>query len=101
MLRAPTPAELVVDAEGRPYFLWDVAMTLDAWLDKVASDDPDEAAYWLARALRDAKPDDVLEWTDWPTIAKLWPRASRFVGRRRSFWQWWLRQRGYDVDGAE
>jgi hypothetical protein len=26
---APTPRERLVDAHGRPYFLWDVDMTLD------------------------------------------------------------------------
>lgn len=100
VLRAPTPPEVLLDAEGRPYFLWDVQMSLEAYLEKLRSADEDEAAYWLARALRDAKPDDVLEWVDWPTIARLWPRAARFVGRRRPFWTWWLDRLGYEVTDA-
>ncbi len=76
-------------------------MTLDAWQKKVSSNDPEEAAYWLARALRDAKPDDVLEWVDWATIFRLWPHAARYVGRRRPFWIWWLHRMGYDVEATE
>jgi hypothetical protein len=98
MLRAVTPPERFVDARGRPYFLWDVELTLADYRAKLASENPDEASYWLARALRDAKPDDVLELVDWPRIAELWPRAARFVGRRREFWIWWLRRVGHEVD---
>lgn len=98
MLRAPTPPERLVDARGRPYFLWDVDLTLEAFRAKLDDEDDDEAAYWLARALRDAKPDDVLEWVDWARIAELWPRAARHVGRQRPFWVWWLERKGYAVD---
>lgn len=101
VLRAPTPPDVLVDERGRPYFLWDVSMTLEEFLDKIRSGDPEESAYWLARALRDAKPDDVLEWVDWETLARAWPLACRYVGRRRAFWLWWLRKRGYPVDDAE
>ena len=98
MLRAPTPPDRLVDARGRPYFLWDVDLTLDEFRARLRHEDLDEAAYWLGRALRDAKPDDVLEWIDWAEIAALWPRAKRYVGRRRDFWVWWLGQMGHAVD---
>ena len=45
-----------------------------------------------------AKPDDVLELTDWGRIAELWPRAARHVGAKRDFWVWWLQRVGYEVD---
>lgn len=98
MIRAPTPRDRLVDADGRPYFVWDVDLTLEGWLQRIRSDDPDEAAYWLARALRDAKPDDVLEFVDWPDIARAWPRAARYVGEKRPFWRWWLKRMGHEVD---
>ena len=43
MLRAPTPPDQLVDKRGRPYFLWDVDMTLSDWLAKVNG--PDAGAY--------------------------------------------------------
>jgi hypothetical protein len=97
-MRSPTPADQLVDARGRPYFLWDVDLTLDAWLARVHGPDPDDAAYWLARALRDAKPDDVLEFVGWERIRRDWPRMAPFLGRRKPFWAWWLAQVGRAVD---
>lgn len=98
MLRAPTPRDALVDGRGRPYFLWDVDMTLEHWLALVHGPQPDDAAYWLARALRDAKPDDVLEFVDWARIARDWHRMAPFLGRRREFWAWWLAQVGHAID---
>lgn len=97
MLLAPTPPEHLTDARGRPYFLWDVELTLEDWQAKLRSEDADEAAYWLARALRDAKPDDAVVLAGWPTIARLWDRAAPHVGRRRDFWVWWLERVGHAV----
>lgn len=94
----PTPPELLVDANGRPYFLWDVAMTLDEYLTRCRSDDRDERAYWMARALRDAKPDDALTFFSVDKIADIWPDAARFVGRQRDFWRWYLGRMGHEVD---
>ncbi|MCA9551088.1 MAG: hypothetical protein KC933_13725 [Myxococcales bacterium] len=95
--RAPTPPELFVDGRGRPYFLWDVEMTLESYREHLRSDDPAERAYWLARALRDAKPDDVLELVSWEEIAAAWPTAAPYVGDKRPFWRWWLERMGYEV----
>jgi len=60
--------------------------------------DADDAAYWLARALRDAKPDDVLELVDWDRIQRDWPRMVRYLGQRKDFWAWWLEKVGRAVD---
>ena len=98
MLRAPTPPDQLVDKRGRPYLLWDVDMTLTEWLAKVNGPDVDDAAYWLARALRDAKPDDVLEFVDWARIERDWQRMSPHLGKQREFWAWWLTQVGRAVD---
>lgn len=98
MLRAPTSADQLVDARGRPYFLWDVDLTLEDWVAHVEGPNLDDAAYWLARALRDAKPDDVLEFVDWDRIQRDWSRMVPFLGRRRAFWAWWLGRVGREVD---
>ncbi len=97
MLRAPTPADRLTDARGRPYFLWDVDVTLADWLDRIHDPDRERADYWLARALRDAKPDDVLEWVTLPEIAARWSGLARYAGRRRAFWRWWLERTGHVV----
>ena len=31
----PTPPHLLLDREGRPYFLWDIDMTLDELKEKI------------------------------------------------------------------
>jgi len=45
---APTPPERLVDANGRPYFLWDEDLTLDAFRCRLADPDPEVRAYYLA-----------------------------------------------------
>jgi hypothetical protein len=56
----PTHPERLCDPDGRPYFLWDVEMTLADYLRRL--DDPDEVvrAYWIGVALRQAKPDNAI-----------------------------------------
>lgn len=97
MFRAPTPVERLTDARGRPYFLWDVDLTLEDWLRAIHDPDSERADYWLARALRDAKPDDVLEWVTLGEIARRWSGLAPFVGRQRAFWLWWLERTGHAV----
>jgi hypothetical protein len=56
---APTPPERMVDAKGRPYFLWDEDITLDVFRGRLADPDPEVRAYYLGKLMRQAKPDDV------------------------------------------
>ena len=44
-----TPAARLVDAKGRPYFLWDDDMTLEAFRDRLRSNDPAVRAYFLGK----------------------------------------------------
>ena len=62
----PTPPERLCDPQGRPYFLWDVDLTLDEFRARLR--DPAEHLYWLATLLRQAKPDDALTFVDLATI---------------------------------
>ena len=94
---APTPLERLCDANGRPYFLWDVDMSMDEWRALTESADPNERAYWMARALRDAKPDDALTFFALDDIVAIWPLAKRFIGRQRAFWVWYLGRMGHEV----
>jgi hypothetical protein len=87
----PTSPELLTDAAGRPYFLWDVAgMTLDELRRRLAEGPEGERAYWLAKVLRQAKPDDALQLVTPRQIAAAWPAIEHRLGQRRELWRWLL-----------
>lgn len=89
MLR-PTPPDRLVDAEGRPYFLWDCDVTLADFRRKLTEGDDEDRAYWLGKLMRQAKPDDVFTFARPEQIAALWPRLQRHLGRTLSMWRWLL-----------
>jgi hypothetical protein len=82
----PTPAERLVDSQGRPYFLWDCSLTLEAWRALTRDDDLSVRAYWIGVAMRQAKPDDVLTLLTWTEIEEAWPALR--LGREAAFWTW-------------
>ncbi len=84
----PTPAGRMLDAQGRPYFLWDVDMTLTTFTERLRDADPEIRAYFVGKLMRQAKPDDVFEFVSLGEIAGLWPRLTRYLGRSRPFWNW-------------
>ncbi len=86
----PTPEAQRIDAQGRPYFLWDVDMTLARFLTKLDHLDPDVRGYWAGKLLRQAKPDDALLYITPQEIADLWPHLERYLGLQRGFWTWLL-----------
>lgn len=87
----PTPADRLVDGAGRPYFLWDCAMSLPEFVGRLASEDVEDRAYWLGKLMRQAKPDDVFTFVRPERIAADWPHLQRYLGRTRPFWNWLLR----------
>ena len=87
---APTPPERMVDAKGRPYFLWDEDITLDTFCGRLADPDPEVRAYYLGKLMRQAKPDDVFTFATLGEIQKLFPHLVRYLGRTREFWIWAL-----------
>jgi len=89
---APTPFERIVDANGRPYFLWDEDITLDAFRGRLGSPDPEVRAYYLGKLMRQAKPDDVFTFVTLREIGELFPLLVRYLGRTREFWLWVLDQ---------
>jgi len=97
----PTPPERLCDAQGRPYFLWDSEMTLDAFRAVLADPDPDVRAAYVGKLMRQAKPDDVFQFVCLSEIVALWPRLERYLGRERPMWRFlldgWQEARRADV----
>jgi hypothetical protein len=85
-----TPPERMVDALGRPYFLWDVDMTLEVFLERLRDANPETRAHALGKLLRQAKPDDVFTFVTPAEIRESWPRVEPYLGRTREFWRWLL-----------
>ena len=89
-LLAPTPAERLVDSRGRPYFLWDDDMTVDAFRARVRDPDLEVRAYFVGKLMRQAKPDDVFTFVTLSEIQALFPHLERYLGNTREFWRWLL-----------
>ncbi len=87
---APTPPDRLVDRQGRPYFLWDVDMTIDQFRAELADPDRVVRAYMLGKLMRQAKPDDVFTFATLEQILDLWGDLERYLGKRRDFWKWLL-----------
>ncbi len=84
----PTTAEgLRVDARGRPYFLWDVDMTLDEFRARLEDPDPEVRAYLLGKLLRQARPEDVERFVSDDQIRAIWSSMERYLGRSREYWR--------------
>lgn len=86
----PTPSHLLVDAQNRPYFLWDCEIDLDRFRKLLVDKDPDVAAYFLGKLMRQAKPDDVFLFATVATVRESWPMLERYLGEKRDFWRWLL-----------
>ncbi|HEX7182377.1 MAG TPA: hypothetical protein VF756_11080 [Thermoanaerobaculia bacterium] len=84
----PTPAELMVDQQGRPYFLWDSDMTLEEFRRGLEDNEPEARAYLVGKLMRQAKPDDVFAFVSPREIRELWPLLERYLGKTREFWTW-------------
>lgn len=91
-----TPPAILTDAQGRPYFLWDCDLTLAEFEQRLRDPDLQVRAYFVAKLMRQAKPDDVFQFVAVDAIEDLWPRLRGFLGNSRAFWTWlldaWRRQ---------
>lgn len=85
-----TSPERMTDARRRPYFLWDMEMSLEEFRKALHHDDPDVRAYFLGKLMRQAKPDDVFVFVSVAEIRHLWPSVRRYLGRSAAFWSWLL-----------
>ena len=93
----PTPPHLLVDQQNRPYFLWDVDLTIDEFRDRLRSGTRAERGYWTGKLMRQAKPDDVFTFATLADIECLWPDLERHLGKSREFWTWILGMWGVRV----
>jgi len=97
----PTAPDRMVDAAGRPYFLWDVDMTPEWFRAGLRDPDLDVRAYLVGKLMRQAKPDDVFLFVRLKDIVELWPRLERFLGRSLPMWRWLLERWREEGDGRE
>jgi hypothetical protein len=86
----PTHPDLMCDAHGRPYFLWDVDLTLAAFRQLLADADGETQMYMIAKLMRQAKPDDVFTFVTLARVRQHWPAIAPQLGNKREFWQWIL-----------
>jgi hypothetical protein len=86
----PTPAHLLVDQQGRPYFLWDMDLTLAQFEAALRTTDRETKAWFVGKLMRQAKPDDVFTFVSEAEIRDLWTDVQPYLGRTRAFWLWLL-----------
>jgi len=89
---APTPPDKLVDQQGRPYFLWDVDMTLDEFRQAIQDRGSATRHYFVGKVMRQAKPDDALQFVSPQEMADEWSSIERYLGKTRPFWEWLLEQ---------
>jgi hypothetical protein len=85
-----TPPERLCDPQGRPYFLWDVDVTLEAFRTFLADANPAVRGYWLGKLMRQARPDDAFLFVTAEEMSRAWPDIERHLGQTREFWRWFL-----------
>jgi hypothetical protein len=85
-----TPADRLTDAAGRPYFLWDSEMTLDAFRAALDDEDPAVRAYYLGKLMRQARPDDVFQFVNLNRVRADWSMVSPYLGKSREMWSFLL-----------
>lgn len=65
----------MVDAKGRPYFLWDEDVTSMSFTAGSSIPDREVRAYYLGKLMRQAKPDDVFSFATLRDIRELFPSS--------------------------
>jgi hypothetical protein len=88
-----TPIERMLDEHRRPYFLWDVDMTLERFQEQLRGDER-VRRHLIAKLMRQAKPDDVFTFVRLDEISARWDSLEPRLVRMREPWAWWLRQWG-------
>lgn len=85
-----TPLDKLLDARGRPYFLWDCDVTLEQFRANLEHAERDVRGYWIAKMMRQARPDDVFQFVTRARIEEHWDVVERHLGSSRAFWTWLL-----------
>jgi hypothetical protein len=100
-MSSPDQNTVLVDARGRPYFLWDVDLNLEELEHRLSDPDPVVSGYFHAKLMREAKPEDVFKLTTRARIEALWPYLDKHLGRKREQWRWLFEQWEKSDDGRE
>jgi hypothetical protein len=87
---APTDPDRLVDAQGRPYFLWHEDVPLDELRARLRDPDPDVRACSLGELMRQVMPDDVFQFVTLDEVHEAFPAVERYLGPTRPFWRWLL-----------
>ncbi|MBI5851993.1 MAG: hypothetical protein HZB39_13350 [Planctomycetes bacterium] len=97
----PTPASRLTDAKGRPYFLWDMELTLDEFRALLRDGDDTTKAWLIGKLMRQAKPDDVFEFVTLDEIRTRFAAIERHLGRSGPMWKWLLTDWAVDTHHSE
>lgn len=84
----PTPISQRLDAQGRPYFLWDLDWTDERFRQELRAADDATRVELIAKLMRQAKPDDVFEYVSAAEVLRLWDAIVPRLGKQRDFWVW-------------
>jgi len=88
--RLPPTSASLLDGEKRPYFLWWTDVTVGQLKVRLASEDPEEKAYWMGALLREANTRDVWLFVTVDDIREHWSHLIPYLGRAREMWSWLL-----------
>jgi hypothetical protein len=80
------------DPAAVPYFLWDEPITLAVLRARLRTASRPERIRLLGRILREARDPDVWRFTTPDEVAASWPDLQRYLGRRRTFWEFLLQR---------
>lgn len=80
------------DPSAIPYFMWDEPMTVAELRARLQGGTRPERLLLLGRILREARDPDVWRFTTPREVIAAWPDLRRWLGRRRSFWEFLLRR---------
>jgi len=95
--RAKTSSEDRDRRGDRPYFIWDIPVTVGEFRERLRHPDPRERSLWMARVMREARYDDVWRFLSLEQVLQHYDLIRRHLGRRRRFWDFLLE--GWRDDG--
>jgi hypothetical protein len=73
---------------ARPGFLWDHDVTVAEVRAALADPSDPRRSRFLARLLREERPDEVWRWVTPAEVAQELPALEHLLGRQREFWRW-------------
>jgi hypothetical protein len=75
-----------------PYFTWDAPLTVREIHEQLHYAPEAQRYRLLGKILREARDTDVWVFTSPEFVSRNWDQLNPYLGRRRPFWEWLLRQ---------